>query len=152
MTTIIMPHRTEIARRRARNPLAPKLEKHFAHIAPGIQEVDPLDVERVLIDFGDEEDLEALHTSMHNGHEEEEHEEEREEKHERGTGRRGDDMADYWMLTGGKAPLLTPARELRLAKRVEHGDPEAKEELINANVRLVASVARRYLGRGLPLE
>src|ERR1044071_5886985 len=143
MTTIIMPHRTDIARRRARNPLTPKLEKHFAHIAPGITEVDPMDVERVLIDFGDEEDLEALHTSMHNGHDETEHEdEEREERPVRGTVRhRGDEMSDYWMLTGGKAPLLTPARELKLAKRVEHGAPQAKEGRTNAKVRLVASVA-----------
>lgn len=62
------------------------------------------------------------------------------------------EMADTWMLKGGKSPLLTAAQELTLAKRVEHGDQTAVEELVNANVRLVASVARRYLGRGLPLE
>src|ERR1041385_6421791 len=102
MTTIIMPHRTEIARRRARNPLTPKVEKHFAHVAPEITELDPMEVERVLIDFGDEEDLETLHSSMHNGHEheEEEHEdEEHEERPVRGTVRhRADEMSDYWML------------------------------------------------------
>lgn len=64
----------------------------------------------------------------------------------------GADLADVWTMKSGKTPLLTPAQEIILAKRVEHGDMKAKEELLNANVRLVASVARRYLGRGLPLE
>lgn len=62
------------------------------------------------------------------------------------------DIPDIWMMKGGKAPLLSPAQEIVLAKRVERGDRQAREELLNANVRLVASVARRYLGRGLPLE
>ncbi len=66
--------------------------------------------------------------------------------------RHPNDMADPWMLKGGKAPLLTPTQELVLAKRIEYGDHNAREELLNANVRLVASVARRYLGRGLMLE
>src|SRR5258708_26719136 len=56
------------------------------------------------------------------------------------------------MMKGGKSPLLTPAQEIVLAKRVERGDHKAREEWLNANVRLVASVARRYMGRGLPLE
>jgi RNA polymerase primary sigma factor len=56
------------------------------------------------------------------------------------------------MVKSGKTPLLTAAQEIVLAKRIEHGDAHAREELLNSNVRLVASVARRYLGRGLPLE
>lgn len=63
-----------------------------------------------------------------------------------------DDIPDLWMLKSGKTPLLTAAREITLAKRVEQGDRAAAEELVNANVRLVAAVARRYVGRGLPLE
>lgn len=62
------------------------------------------------------------------------------------------DIADIWTLRSGKAPLLCPAREVKLARRVEAGDRTAREELVDANVRLVASVARRYQGRGLPLE
>jgi RNA polymerase primary sigma factor len=62
------------------------------------------------------------------------------------------DIPDMWMMRGGKAPLLTSAQEIILAKRVERGDQKAREELLDANVRLVASVARRYLGRGLTLE
>src|SRR5438105_252124 len=42
----------------------------------------------------------------------------------------GGELADIWMMKGGKSPLLTPAQELVLAKRVEHGDPKAKDELV----------------------
>lgn len=62
------------------------------------------------------------------------------------------ELADTWMLKGGRTPLLTPAQEIVLAKRIERGDAKAREEMVNANVRLVASIARRYMGRGLPLE
>jgi RNA polymerase primary sigma factor len=61
-------------------------------------------------------------------------------------------ITDIWMMKSGKAPLLTAAQELVLAKRVERGDHKAKDELVERNIRLVASVARRYIGRGLPLE
>jgi RNA polymerase primary sigma factor len=49
-------------------------------------------------------------------------------------------------------PLLTAADEVRLAKLVERGDRAAKDEMIERNLRLVASLARRYAERGVPLE
>jgi RNA polymerase primary sigma factor len=49
-------------------------------------------------------------------------------------------------------PLLTAADERRLARRIERGDLAAKDRMVSSNLRLVASVARRYLGRGLPME
>jgi RNA polymerase primary sigma factor len=49
-------------------------------------------------------------------------------------------------------PLLTAAEEIELAKRIERGDLEAKERMINGNLRLVVSQARRYQGHGLPME
>src|ERR1700760_2150091 len=48
--------------------------------------------------------------------------------------------------------LLTAAEERRLARRIETGDLAAKDRLVSSNLRLVASVARRYIGRGLPME
>src|ERR1051325_4902764 len=48
--------------------------------------------------------------------------------------------------------LLTPSQELLLLKRIATGDRIATEKLLHANQRLVASIAQRYQGRGLPLE
>jgi RNA polymerase primary sigma factor len=51
----------------------------------------------------------------------------------------------------GKVPLLTAEEEVSLAKRIERRDMEAKSKLIEANLRLVVSIARRHMGRGMPL-
>src|SRR4051812_47048767 len=50
-----------------------------------------------------------------------------------------------------KYPLLTAAEEVELAKRIERGDMIAKDRMINSNLRLVISVARKYQGQGLTL-
>ena len=49
-------------------------------------------------------------------------------------------------------PLLTAAEEVDLAQRIERGDMMAKDRMINSNLRLVVSIARRYQGQGLPLS
>jgi RNA polymerase primary sigma factor len=49
----------------------------------------------------------------------------------------------------GKVPLLTADQEISLAKRIERGDMNAKQHMIEANLRLVVSIAKGYLGRGL---
>jgi RNA polymerase primary sigma factor len=62
-----------------------------------------------------------------------------------------DDAVRNYLKTIGKVRLLTKEDEVRLAKRVEANDMEAKNQLIEANLRLVVSIAKRYSGRGLTL-
>jgi RNA polymerase primary sigma factor len=60
------------------------------------------------------------------------------------------DSLDLFLNEIGRYPLLTAAEEVMLAKAVERGDNEAKERMINSNLRLVVSIAKRYRGRGVP--
>jgi RNA polymerase primary sigma factor len=62
-----------------------------------------------------------------------------------------DDAVRNYLKTIGRVRLLTKEDEVRLAKRVEANDMEAKNQLIEANLRLVVSIAKRYSGRGLTL-
>jgi RNA polymerase primary sigma factor len=59
---------------------------------------------------------------------------------------------DLFLRRARAHPLLTAAEEVELTKRIERGDLEAKERMINSNLRLVVSQARRYQGHGLPME
>jgi RNA polymerase primary sigma factor len=61
------------------------------------------------------------------------------------------DALDLFLREVSRYPLLTGAEELALAKRIERGDLEAKERMINSNLRLVVSIAKGYRGRELPL-
>ena len=61
------------------------------------------------------------------------------------------DALQLFLNEAGRYPLLTAAQEVALAKRIERGDKEAKELMINSNLRLVVSIAKRYQGHGLSL-
>ncbi len=60
-----------------------------------------------------------------------------------------DDPVRMYLKEIGKIPLLTAEEEIELAKRMEAGDEEAKKQLAEANLRLVVSIAKRYVGRGM---
>ncbi len=59
------------------------------------------------------------------------------------------DSLQLFLKGVGKVGLLTAAQEVELAKRIERGDHGAKQEMVEANLRLVVSIAKGYLGRGL---
>jgi RNA polymerase primary sigma factor len=61
------------------------------------------------------------------------------------------DPVRMYLKEMGKVPLLTAEEEVSLAKRIERHDEAAKRKLIEANLRLVVSIARRHMGRGMPL-
>jgi DNA-directed RNA polymerase, sigma subunit (sigma70/sigma32) len=60
------------------------------------------------------------------------------------------DPVRMYLTEIGKVPLLTVAQEVALARRIERRDMDAKSKLTEANLRLVVSIAKRYVGRGLP--
>ncbi len=60
-----------------------------------------------------------------------------------------DDPVRMYLKEIGKVPLLDAERELEIAERMANGDEEAKQMLIEANLRLVVSIAKRYLGKGM---
>ena len=60
-----------------------------------------------------------------------------------------EDPVRMYLKEIGKVPLLTADQEIELAKRMEQGDESAKKKLAEANLRLVVSIAKRYVGRGM---
>jgi len=62
-----------------------------------------------------------------------------------------DDSVKQYLKEIGMYPLLTAEQELLLAERIAHGDGRARQRLIEANLRLVVSIAKRYSNQGLPL-
>src|SRR2546421_1315781 len=60
------------------------------------------------------------------------------------------DALQLFLREAGRHALLTAAQEVGLAKRIERGDPEAKQRMIQSNLRLVVSIAKNYRNQGLP--
>jgi RNA polymerase primary sigma factor len=65
---------------------------------------------------------------------------------------RAQDSLEVFLRQARVHPLLTASEEIELAKRIERGDLEAKERMINSNLRLVVAQARRYQGHGLSMD
>lgn len=86
-----------------------------------------------------------------NPKEEEEPEEELYEDNDKYLDDIADDSVRLYLREIGKIPLLKPDEEIALAKRVVSGDKKAKDQMAEANMRLVVSIAKRYVGRGLDL-
>jgi RNA polymerase primary sigma factor len=61
------------------------------------------------------------------------------------------DSLQLFLNEAGRYPLLTAAEEVELAKAIELGDRQAKDRMVNSNLRLVVSIAKKYQGHGLPL-
>jgi RNA polymerase primary sigma factor len=62
-----------------------------------------------------------------------------------------DDSVRLYLREIGRVPLLTALEEVELAKRIAKGDKAAKDKMVEANLRLVVSIAKKYIGRGLDL-
>ena len=88
------------------------------------------DDEEVLIDDDDEIEMENIDLSVPDGVSIE-------------------DPVRMYLKEIGKVPLLTAEEEIELAQKMEEGDQEAKKRLAEANLRLVVSIAKRYVGRGM---
>jgi RNA polymerase primary sigma factor len=89
--------------------------------------------------------LEELHIEVVAGDEEEEEAAVDEQPREVST-----DALQLFLKDIGKVDLLTAAQEVELAKRIERGDHGAKQEMVEANLRLVVSIAKKYRNQGLP--
>ena len=95
-----------------------------------ITEDDDVDDEEIILSDEDEVDMENLDLSVPDGISIE-------------------DPVRMYLKEIGKVPLLSAEEEIELAKKMEQGDQDAKKRLAEANLRLVVSIAKRYVGRGM---
>lgn len=131
-------------------------EEQFEHIRKYIEEsgveINPVLSDSMLsqIESGEEDvEMEALSS-------EEEFPDEEEERLDLEslsllTGIETDDPVRFYLKEIGTIPLLSPEEEKELAKRSKEGDPLARQRLVEANLRLVVSIAKRYTGRGMSI-
>ncbi|MCF8018871.1 RNA polymerase major sigma-43 factor (sigma-A) [Petrocella atlantisensis] len=122
-----------------------EIERHFKAL-----ELTPDQIE-IIYEFLDKNDIDVLGmvSDEDDAVEEEEEEEEVELDLSLPDGINIDDPVRMYLKEIGKVSLLTAQEEIDLAKRMEDGDIQAKQRLAEANLRLVVSIAKRYVGRGM---
>ncbi|MDF1616263.1 RNA polymerase sigma factor RpoD [Petrocella sp. FN5] len=122
-----------------------EIERHFKSL-----ELTPDQIE-LIYEFLDKNDIDVLGMVSDEDEviEEEEEEEEIELDLSLPDGINIDDPVRMYLKEIGKVSLLTAQEEIDLAKRMEDGDIQAKQRLAEANLRLVVSIAKRYVGRGM---
>ena len=113
---------------------ADKMEKVFEFLENNNVDVkmadDDTDDDEIILDDEDDIDIEKIDLSVPDG-----------------VGL--EDPVRMYLKEIGKVPLLSAEEEIEYAKRMEQGDEEAKKRLAEANLRLVVSIAKRYVGRGM---
>lgn len=124
-----------------------EIEDHFKTL-----ELSPEQIEDIY-DYLEKSDVDVLGVVVEKEDKEDEGEEEEEEEVELDLslpdGVNIDDPVRMYLKEIGKVNLLTAEEEIELAKRMEEGDEFAKQRLAEANLRLVVSIAKRYVGRGM---
>ncbi len=124
-------------------------ELSYKEIIDTLQEIEDLDVDQIDKIY---ESIEEMGIEILNDAEEEDEDIESENKEVDLSVPEGvsiDDPVRMYLKEIGKVPLLTAEEEVEIAKRIEQGDIEAKRQLAEANLRLVVSIAKKYVGRGM---
>ena len=106
----------------------------------------------ILEDLGEEDDLDLLETEEESGLDDEALNEELmsiQATFANSSYTKTNDAVKMYLKEIGRIPLLNPEDEPEIARRCAEGDPEAKEILISSNLRLVVSIAKKYVGRGM---
>jgi len=107
------------------------------------------ELENLLTDFDEFEDEEAEAKESEEEKEKEEEADQKAVKKQANLKEIANDSVRMYLSEVGRVELLTADEEIKLAKRIEKGDPIAKQKLAEANLRLVVSIAKKYIGRGL---
>jgi len=123
-------------------------ELTYEEIMDSLEDIE-LDSEDIaeIYDVFDELDIDIIDNEKEEDDDEEEEDSELDLSIPQGVGI--DDPVRMYLKEIGKVDLLTAEEEVSLAKRMEQGDMEAKRQLVEANLRLVVSIAKKYVGRGM---
>jgi len=113
-------------------------------------DVEEEEIEDILAEYDEFEDEEVTEEKEPESEEEKEEDTDQKQlKKQANLKEIANDSVRMYLSEIGRVELLTADEEIKLAKRIEKGDPVAKQKLAEANLRLVVSIAKKYIGRGL---